>query len=66
VFTIRVDSRPLREAIATPAQAARLHDSLASMSAEVLHYRSLGAAQARLLQWLAARARQPDTAQATP
>lgn len=58
VFTILVDSRPLAEAIATPTQAARLHDSVASMSEAVLAYRALGPARARLLQWLDERAQQ--------
>ena len=56
VFTILVDVRPLAEAVATPAQARRLHDALASMSPAVLAYRSLGAAREPLLEWLAARA----------
>ena len=56
VFTIRVESRPLSAAIATPERARQLHDALASMSAAVLAYRGLTDARDRLLSWLAARA----------
>lgn len=56
VFTIQVQTRPLAQAIASPDQARRLHDALASMSAAVLAYRGLGAVQPRLLAWLAGRA----------
>jgi len=59
VFTIHVESQPLPQAITTPAQAAALHDALATMSPAVLAYRSLGAVQARLLAWLAAVAGRP-------
>jgi len=52
VFTILVDSQPLRQAIDSPTKAARLRDSLASMSPAVLDYRNLGAARERLLAWL--------------
>ena len=52
VFTIRVMLRPLREAVTTPAQAQRLHDSLASMSDAVLAYKGLAAARAPLVRWL--------------
>lgn len=55
VFTIHVESRPLAEAVTTPAQATALHDALASMSEAVLAYRGLGPARERLLAWLAAR-----------
>lgn len=55
VFTIRVMMEPLVNAVRTPAQARRLHDSLASMSDAVLAYRQLAAARAPLLAWLAAR-----------
>lgn len=55
VFTIRVMMEPLVEAVRTPAQARRLHDSLASMSDAVLAYRQLTAARAPLLAWLAGR-----------
>lgn len=62
VFTILVDSQPLTQAIATPAQAARLRDALASMSPTVLGYRSLALAQDRLVAWLDARAQAQPTA----
>ncbi len=52
VFTIRVQLEPLVSAVATPADAARLHGSLASMSDAVLEYKNLVAAKPRLLQWL--------------
>lgn len=55
VFTIRVSVLPLVEAVQTPQQARRLHDSLASMSPAVLDYKNLATAQAPLLTWLAAR-----------
>lgn len=55
VFTIHVESHPLTEAIRTPAQAAAVHEALASMSEAVLAYRGLGSARDRLLAWLAAR-----------
>jgi hypothetical protein len=56
VFTIRVTLQPLPEAIATPVDAQRLHDSLASMSTAVLAYKNLTPARDRLLAWLAERA----------
>jgi hypothetical protein len=62
VFTIAVDSRPLAQAIATPAQAQRLHDAVASMSEAVLAYRSLTAVWPALLAWLRARATQANAA----
>lgn len=52
VFTIGVDCRPLSEAIAGPAEAAALHDAIASMSPAVLAYRNLTAVRTPLLQWL--------------
>lgn len=55
VFTIHVESRPLAQAIATRAQAERLHAAIASMSPAVLAYRGLGDARIRLLDWLASR-----------
>jgi len=55
VFTIRVMLQPLAEAVATPDDARRLHDALASMSDAVLAYKNLVAARAPLLAWLAAR-----------
>lgn len=59
VFTIRVDVTPLPRALATPAQAARLHEALASMSDAVLAYRGLAGVRDALLAWLAGRARGP-------
>ena len=56
VFTIRVDSEPLVDALTTGADAGRLHDALASMSATVLAYRGLSPVRDRLLDWLARRA----------
>ncbi len=52
LFTIEVDSCPLAQAITSTAQAARLHDALASMSPAVLEYRALHAVHQALLQWL--------------
>lgn len=56
VFTIHVEVQPLAQALQTPAQAARVHDALASMSAAVLAYRGLIPVRGRLLRWLAGRA----------
>ncbi len=56
VFTILVNLVPLTRAFSQPAQAARVHDALASMSAAVLAYRGLAAAQPALLRWLARQA----------
>jgi len=56
IFTIHVESRPLREAIVSAEVAAPLHAALASMSDAVLAYRGLTGARDRLLAWLAARA----------
>jgi len=56
VFTIRVDSQPLLEAIDTPHKAARLRDALASMSPAVQRYRQLAEVQPALQRWLAQRA----------
>ncbi len=55
VFTIRVESQPLVQAVAESAHAQRLHDALLSMSAAVLAYRGLTDARDRLLSWLRAR-----------
>ncbi|WP_341889274.1 heme-dependent oxidative N-demethylase subunit alpha family protein [Variovorax sp. YR752] len=55
IFTIHVESRPLANAVATPAQAETVHAALASMSEAVLAYRGLTSARDRLLEWLAAR-----------
>ena len=56
VFTIRVDSQPLAEAVDSADHARALHAALASMSDAVLAYRHLSAARDRLLEWLARRA----------
>ena len=56
VFTLKVEVTPLARALQGPAQAARLHAALASMSAAVLAYRGLSTVQAGLLRWLARRA----------
>ncbi|MBG9387337.1 heme-dependent oxidative N-demethylase subunit alpha family protein [Caenimonas aquaedulcis] len=53
VFTIRVTLEPLVQAVGNAQRAARLHDSLASMSEAVLHYKGLAPARERLLRWLA-------------
>lgn len=53
VFTIRVMLQPLVQCAATPAEAARLHAALASMSDAVVAYKGLAPARARLLAWLA-------------
>lgn len=55
VFTIRVDTCPLAQALPSPEAAQRLHDALASMSPAVLDYRSLSPARDRLLAWLQSR-----------
>ncbi|MGE4242575.1 heme-dependent oxidative N-demethylase subunit alpha family protein [Ramlibacter sp.] len=52
VFTIRVMLQPLAEAVDTREKAARLHDSLASMSEDVLAYKGLAPAREPLLRWL--------------
>lgn len=57
IFTIHVETRPLADALPTTAHALQLHDALASMSPQVLAYRNLAGVQARLLAWLADRAR---------
>jgi dimethylamine monooxygenase subunit A len=49
VFTIRVASEPLDTALRTRADATRLRDALASMSANVLAYRGLVTVRERLL-----------------
>jgi hypothetical protein len=57
VFTIRVDLQPLTQALPAPVHARQLHDSLASMSADVLAYRRLTDARDRLLDWLGTQMR---------
>lgn len=56
LFTIHVQLQPLAAALAQPERARRVHDSLASMSDEVLRYRALAPVREPLLAWLAARA----------
>jgi dimethylamine monooxygenase subunit A len=57
IFSIRVMLQPLCEAVASAADAQRLHDALASMSEAVLAYKNLAPARDRLLAWLARKAR---------
>ena len=59
IFTIHVETHPLTDALAAPADAQLVHDALASMSTPVLAYRGLTDARERLLQWLAERSRTP-------
>ena len=56
LFTIHVDTTPLGEAIDSADKARALHDAIATMSDNVLAYRSLTPARDSLLAWLAARA----------
>ena len=51
MFTIPFGLQPLAGALASAAQAQRVHDALASMSPAVLAYRNLSAARSRLLEW---------------
>ncbi len=62
IFTIHVETRPMTLALAAPADARRVHDALASMSAAVLAYRGLTPVRERLLVWLAARAASAEEA----
>lgn len=55
IFTIRVDSVPLADAVTSADAARRLRDAIATMSPAVLAYRHLDDARDRLLEWLAAR-----------
>jgi hypothetical protein len=55
VFAIRIMLQPLAQAVQAPGAAARLRDSLASMSQAVLDYKNLGPARDPLLRWLAPR-----------
>jgi dimethylamine monooxygenase subunit A len=55
VFTIHVELEPLASAIGA-AQAARLHEAIATMSDGVLAYRNLTTVREPLLNWLAAKA----------
>lgn len=56
VFTILVDTQPLGDALDSADKARRLHDAVASMSADVLRYRGLHDVRDELLSWLAQRA----------
>ena len=53
VFTIRVDSTPLAQALHRRDDALRVHAALASMTPEVLAYRGLDRVRDGLLTWLA-------------
>ena len=55
VFTIHVMLQPLVDAVATPAQAQRLHEALATMSEAVVAYKGLAPARERVLAWLKTR-----------
>jgi hypothetical protein len=59
VFTIRVRSEPLADAIVSRDEASRVHAALSSMSPAVLAYRGLAGVRDRLLHWLAERASLP-------
>ncbi len=56
VFTIHVETMRLDSASFDAEAASRVHDALASMTAEVLAYRGLDQARGALLAWLSARA----------
>lgn len=56
VFTILVNVTPLAQAFTEAAQAARVHDALASMTDAMLAYRGLAEARPALLRWLARQA----------
>ena len=56
VFTIRVESEPLAQALVSRDAALRLHAALSSMTPAVLEYRGLDAVRDRLLAWLVQRA----------
>ena len=60
MFTTQVGLQPLAGALASAAQAQRVHGALASMSPAVLAYRNLSAARSPLLEWLVARAAAGD------
>jgi hypothetical protein len=57
VFTIHVMLQPLADAVQAVGAARKLHDSIASMSPDVLAYKGLAPAREPLLAWLAAHAR---------
>lgn len=52
VFAIRVRVEPLAQAVDSVLVAQRLHDSIASMSEEVLRYKGLLAVREPILRWL--------------
>ncbi|MGZ3441803.1 MAG: heme-dependent oxidative N-demethylase subunit alpha family protein, partial [Polyangia bacterium] len=56
IFTIKVESAPLAEAVTSADAARRLHDAIASMSPAVLAYKRLDRVRDRLLAWLDSRA----------
>lgn len=56
LFTIRVETTPLANAIDSPAKARAAHDGIATMSENVLAYRGLTPVREPLLAWLQARA----------
>jgi len=55
IFTIKVESAPLAEAVTSADAARRLHDAIASMSPAVLAYKRLDRVRDRLLAWLDTR-----------
>lgn len=55
VFTIRVMLQPLLQAVASADDARRLHDSLESMTPQVLDYKGIARAREPLLRWLGQR-----------
>ena len=48
--------QPLRQAVDNSTVAQNLHDSIATMSEAVLHYKGLHAVREPLLRWLRERA----------
>lgn len=60
LFTIRPLTTPLREAAATPAQAAALAQALRSMTPEQVGYKGLGSWLPGLLRWLDAQTLHSD------
>lgn len=56
IFTIKVESVPLAEAVTSADAARRLRDAIASMTPAVLAYKRLDDVRDRLLAWLDARA----------
>lgn len=66
VFTIRVESRPVAEAVDSSDAARALHAALASMSVAVLAYRGLTDARSRLLEWLERRSDRAEDRESGP